>query len=212
MRPPGQNRSLWELKNELNKSNVRWFLIVLVSAYLIYRLRIGEWPPGTVSGHIFISLLASGFSVLNLFLVLLLLRIRKRDGTLHPAVKYLSMGADLLVISLIIPVTGGTDSMFYLIYFIVIISNGMRYGIRSAIAALLLANFFYVITLALFRYPELRLPDMSREALKIAGVWLVGLYIGYLSRRFEILQGELEKVRSLLNNMSREGGENHESG
>ena len=36
------------------------------------------------------------------------------------------------------------------------------------------------------------------EILKIAGLWTVGIYIGYLSKRFETMHGEVEKYRKIV--------------
>jgi hypothetical protein len=94
--------------------------------------------------------------------------------------------------------TGGKDSMFFVINYVVIVSNSLRYGMRVSIFGTLVMNLFYVCILYLQFYPNLEIDGIQKEILKIGGFWLVGIYTGYLSMRFEILRGEVEGYQKLL--------------
>jgi hypothetical protein len=59
-------------------------------------------------------------------------------------------------------------------------------------------NIFYLALLAYQYYPQTDIPGFHQEVLKIAGFWLVGVYTGYLSRRYEVLRGEVERYQELL--------------
>jgi hypothetical protein len=197
-------RAQWELKNETNKVYVRWLFVVLVFGYFAYVLKKGALPAAAVSAYLnwsYIGSLVLVYSVFNIFISLYLVKIGRDEGALHPGVKYLTMVLDLVVASLVILPTGGEKSMFFLLYIVIIISNTMRYGIRIGIVALVALNFLYVGVLMFLHYPKLVLPDLQTEILKIAGLWIVGIYIGYLSRRFEIMQGEVEKYREIVSDL-----------
>ena len=74
----------------------------------------------------------------------------------------------------------------------------MRYGIQAGIVCLVALNFLYVGVLVFLHYPSFELPGLQTEILKIAGLWTVGIYVGYLSKRFETMQGEVEKYRRII--------------
>jgi len=198
------DRSQWELKNERNKVYVRWLFVVLVFGYFAYLLKRGAAPSTGVSAYLnwpYIGSLVLVTCVLNIAISLYLVKVGREEGALHPGVKYLTMVLDLIVASLVILPTGGEKSMFFLLYIVIIISNTMRYGIQIGIVALVALNFFYVGVLMFLHYPNLVLPDLHTEILKIAGLWIVGIYIGYLSRRFEIMQGEVEQYRKIVTDL-----------
>ncbi len=191
----------WDLENELNKVNVRWFMIVIISGYLFYLLGTGSNIFGDVKGtfsYSYIATLALISGGCNMIYHLILYRIKKLERSIHPAWKYISMAADFLLVTCILLPTGGDESMFFLVYFVVIVSNGIRYGMRLAVAGVLLFNLLYFAALFYQYYPERSLPAFQTQFLKVIGVWLVGLYIGYLSQRFEALQHEISVYRKLL--------------
>ncbi|MCB1327508.1 MAG: hypothetical protein H7A21_10955 [Spirochaetales bacterium] len=202
-------RRQWELKNESNKINVRWLLTLLVAGYLSYILYTDQGNEvGTT--HLFswayIVLLVGIMAVLNLAFGIYVRRARKGRGTLSPALKYITMVVDFLAVSALLVPTGGDESLFFILYFIVIVSNSLRYGMRLAIVGLIVFNLSYAAVLALQYYPDLSLPHLQRELLKVVGFWIVGLYTGYISRRFEILQGEVEKYQRLVERLMQERG------
>ena len=200
-------RRQWELKNEGNKINVRWLLILLVAGYLSYILHTDQGNEvGTT--HLFswtyIAVLVGIMAVLNLAFGIYVRRARKGHGAFSPALKYITMIVDFLAVSALLVPTGGDESLFFILYFIVIVSNSLRYGMRLAIVGLIVFNLSYAAVLALQYYPDLSLPHLQRELLKVVGFWIVGLYTGYISRRFEILQGEVEKYQRLVERLMQE--------
>jgi len=201
-------RSEWDLQNEISKVSVRWFLILTVSVYFLYLIKnnlFHDAVSGTLNpAYIGVLILVNIFSnaVYHVFLV----RRRAGDRGISVAYKYITMIFDLLVITLLLPPTGGKDSMFFLLYLVVILSNGIRYGMRLSLVGLLAFNFFYVGVLFFQFYPELEVPSLQKEVLKIIGVWFVGIYTGYLSRRFEILRNEVESYKQIIRQMENKTG------
>lgn len=208
------SRSAYERRNEKNKAAVRWFLVLLIGGYLAYLLSSGQTEGIDSSGNaaglfnwVYIGAVTGFFAGLNLLFSLYLYFTSGEKRTLHPGFKYLTTFFDFLAVSFVVLPTGGSESMLFVIYFVVIVSNGLRYGMRLALFGVLCFNLLYVLLLAFQYYPELTLPNMQREVLKVFGFWLVGLYIGYLARRYELLQGEVEKYRLLVEKlMARRAG------
>lgn len=192
-------KAAWELKNEKNKAGVRWLLVVLIGGYLGSLLQNGGVLPGAdrLFSWYYIGAVTAFVAILNLAVTLYILRA-KDQGTFHPAVKYLTMVTDLVAVSLVLLPTGGSESMFFLVYFVIIVSNALRYGMRLAVLGVLVFNILYVLVLAYQYAPNFEIPGFQKEVLKVSGVWLIGLYTGYLARRFEMLQGEVEKYQKLL--------------
>lgn len=196
-----ETRGEYELKNERNKASVRWFLILVIGGYLSYLLQTGQSlsiGSGALFNWTYIGVVTGTFVVLNFFISLYLRRSAIRRGWIPPAFKYFTTFIDFLAVSLVVLPTGGSESMLFVVYFVVIVSNGLRYGMRLALYGVLCFNLLYALVLGFQYYPELVVPNMQREFLKVFGFWLVGLYIGYLARRFELLQGEVEKYRRLV--------------
>lgn len=94
--------------------------------------------------------------------------------------------------------TGGNESMFFVINYVVIVSNSLRYGMRISILGTIVMNVFYIGVLLYQYYPNLEITGVQKEILKVGGFWLVGIYTGYLSMRFETLRGEIENYQKLL--------------
>ena len=205
----GQEKAAWELKNEANKINVRWFLIVIIFAYLAYLLKTGQAREiGNIKifNWYYITAVAVGLSLFNLLCMIYLIMANRGKLTVSPVMKYTTMIVDFIVISLVLIPTGGNESMFFVVYFIVIVSNGLRYGMRLSIAGVLIFNICYVSILIFQFYPNLAVKGLQQEILKVAGFWLIGLYVGFLSRKFEFLQGEVEKYQRLIQQlMARKG-------
>ncbi len=189
-------KAAWELKNEKNKAGVRWLLVVLIAGYLGTLLHSGA-ASGQLFSWTYIGGVTAFVAVLNLGVTLYIIQSRE-TGAFHPGIKYLTMCADLAAVSLVLLPTGGSDSMFFLVYFVIIVSNALRYGMRLAVIGVLVFNLLYVLVLAYEFAPNFEIPGFQKEVLKVSGVWLIGLYTGYLARRFEMLQGEVEKYQRLL--------------
>ncbi len=193
-------KAAWEIRNEKNKAGVRWLLIFIIVPYLSYLLFTGksvEIGHENIFNWYYVLSVASFIISVNLFVTFLLLRAVKK-GMIQPSVKYYTMIADFLAVALVMIPTGGSESMFFTINYIVIVSNSLRYGLRIAILGTIVMNIFYIGVLAFQYYPDKEIVGVQKEILKVGGFWLVGIYTGYLSMRFEILRGEIEHYQKLL--------------
>lgn len=196
-----KNTADWDLRNELSKVNVRWALLLLVVMYFFSLFASSAhvaWQNNQPFDIFYIILLSTLTFLFNLIYNFYLYGVRKNNGMLHPVLKYLTMAADLIIITLLLFTTGGSDSMFFILYIVVLLSNGMRYGMRLAVTGVLSFNFIYFLMLFFQFYPKMEIPNFQREMLKVTGIWIVGLYIGFLARRFEILHEEVDKYKILL--------------
>ena len=188
-------KAAWELKNERNKCNVRWLLMVLIASYLYYLLEAGKGQE-IGSTHLFelpyIAGVTAFLALTNLICTVYLSGVGRARWRMRGFVKYATMIVDFLAISLVLLPTGGDRSIFFVVYFIVIISNSLRYGMRLALVGVFTFNLCYVAVLVYQYYPDLVIPNVQGEILKVAVFWVVGLYTGYIARRFQILQGEVD--------------------
>lgn len=198
MRP---EKAAWELKNERNKVNVRWLLLLLIAGYLYYLLQTGQGQE-IGSTHLFnltyIVGLTAFLATANLVFTMFLSGVARKKLRMRAGLKYISMIVDFIAISLVLLPTGGDRSIFFVVYFIVIISNSLRYGMRLALSGVFVFNLCYVAVLVYQYYPDLVIPNVQGEILKVSVFWVVGLYTGYIARRFQILQGEVEKYEDLV--------------
>ncbi|MCB1320529.1 MAG: hypothetical protein KDK34_09770 [Leptospiraceae bacterium] len=217
-------RGAWELKNERNKKNVRWLLIILIGGYLAYILHTDQGNEIGATGlfnWLFIGILMGVMAFLNLMFSIYLRLSASGRIRISPVLKYITMFVDFGAVSIVLIPTGGDESMFFVVYFIVIVSNSLRYGMRLTIIGLLMFNLLYVGVLA-YQYPGLiagsgechgtHCLNFQREVLKVSVFWVVGLYTGYIARRFEILQGEVEKYERLVERLMARRDDEIESG
>jgi hypothetical protein len=195
-----KEKAAWEIRNEKNKASVRWLLIFIIVPYLSFLLLTGrsvEIGHENIFNWYYILSVACLVIGVNLTVTLILSQAL-RKGKLNPAVKYYTMIVDFLAVALVMIPTGGHDSMFFTINYIVIVSNALRYGLRIAILGTIVMNIFYIGVLTFQYYPDKEIVGVQKEILKVGGFWLVGIYTGYLSMRFEILRGEIEHYQKLL--------------
>jgi len=146
----------------------------------------------------FIATLSIISVLLNLIYHIFIMLCIKYDRKISFGWKYATMIFDFTIVSFVLLPTGGDKSIFFLIYFVIILSNGLRYGMRLVLSGLLTFNLCYLGVLFYQYYPDFLIADISTESIKITGFWIIGLYIGYLSRRFEHLHEEVEHYKSIL--------------
>ncbi len=177
-----------EQQIERSKVAVRWLVAALLFGAVSYLKRHGDV---TLSWTTILTLTAV-LAVLNLAYGQLLRTTAPRW------LKYVTTGTDLALISLLVLFTGGSASVFYFVYFIVLVSNGIRYGMAMALYVATVYNLTYVAVL-------LRSPPsgtLTIEAVKILTFWGIALYAGYLAMRFQrqtrILQSYEETIAGLL--------------
>jgi hypothetical protein len=135
--------------------------------------------------------LAAGVALANLAFAAILRRGAPRW------LRYVTTGTDLALVSALVVFSGGSGSPFYYVYFIVMVSNSIRYGMAMALFVALIFNVGYVGVL-------LASPtggDLTAEGVKILTFWGVALYAGYLATRFQrqarILQAYEETIADL---------------
>jgi len=160
-----------EQQIERSKVVARWIITAALLAGVAYLKSQGAipitWPV--------IALLAAAVAASNLLFWAILRRAAPRW------LRYATTGTDLVLISLLVGNTGGSASVFYVAYFLVLVSNSIRYGMGMALYVATIYNVAYVLVLAV-RPPA---TDLTVEAVKILAFWGVALYAGYLAMRFQ---------------------------
>jgi len=181
-----------EQQIERSKVVVRWIVAAVLFAAVAY-LRTRRQLD--VSWATVLALTAT-LAVLNLAYTAVLRRGAPRW------LKYLTTATDLALISALVYLTGSSGSVFYFAYFIVLVSNSIRYGMGMALYVAILYNVAYAIILRL-RPPA---GDLTVEAVKIFAFWGIALYAGYLAMRFQrqtrILQSYEETIARLRHELA----------
>ena len=181
-----------EQQIERSKIVVRWIVAVLLFAAVTYLRRRGEVDVSWSAVLLLTGLLA----LLNLLYGAIL------RGGAPSWLKYATTATDLALISALVVITGGTRSVFYFAYFIVLISNSFRYGMGMALYVAILYNLVYASVL--FVAPPGG--DLTIEAVKIFAFWGIALYAGYLATRFQrqtrILQSYEETITRLRHELT----------
>lgn len=176
-----------EQQIERSKVVVRWIVAAVLLAAVAYLKSQGQVtvPWSTVLG------LTGALAILNLSYGQILRR--SAPGWL----KYVTMATDLALISVLVALTGASGSVFYFAYFIVLVSNSMRYGMGMALYVATIYNLAYAVILRVFPPSG----DLTVEAVKIFAFWGIALYAGYLAMRFQrqtrILQSYEETIARL---------------
>jgi hypothetical protein len=170
-----------DLDTERSKTMARWFGIAILGAFILQQRAFG-----VLSVSLSVWLAVMGAAVLmNTFHTLTLFRAERCP----PGYKYFSTGFDLLIVSLAIKFTGYNQSPFFFVYFLILISNCIRYGLLMSIYIASLVNALYAVTLSLA--PELPPTLLGGEGLKILAFWGVALYGGSVAGRLRRHAGEL---------------------
>ena len=156
---------------ERSKVTIRWIVTVVLflgAAYLRRNEAIGtSWT--VILG------LTAGVAVANLVFMAVL-----RHGAPR-WLRYLTTGVDLALTSILVGYSDGSGSPFYYVYFIILVSNSIRYGIGMAVFVALAFNVAYVAVLLAHPVGG----DQTIEGVKILAFWGVALYAGYLATRFQ---------------------------
>ncbi len=176
-----------ERRIEQSKVTVRWIVAVVAltaAAYLRRHEAIGtSWT--VILG------LTAGVAASNLVFAAILRRGAPRW------LRYATTGTDLLFTSVLVGYSGGSGSPFYYMYFIILVSNSIRYGMSMAVFVALVFNVGYVAVLLVHPGGG----DLPNEGVKILTFWGVALYAGYLATRFQrqarILQAYEETIADL---------------
>lgn len=181
-----------EQQIERSKVVVRWIVVVSLFGAVAYLKRQGQVP---VPWSTVLALTAAACA-----LNLAYWRILRTSAPRW--LKYVTTGTDLALISILVLFTGGSGSVFYVAYFIVLVSNSIRYGMGMALYVATVYNLGYAAVL-LGQPPA---NDLTVEAVKILSFWGVALYAGYLAMRFQrqtrILESYEETIAKLRAELS----------
>jgi len=162
-----------ECETERSKTIARWFAIFILAGLLQWQRAQGVIP---MSAATFWSL-AGAAILLNLTHSLYLFRIQNCPWIY----KYITVGLDLAFITIIIFFSGFNESPFFYVYFILLVSNCIRYGLVMSLYIAVMVNVLYVIVLSLA--PPLRPTVLGGEGIKILAFWGVALYGGAVAAR-----------------------------
>lgn len=173
-----------EQQIERSKVVARWIIAAMLLAGVVYL----KWQDAILIGWLVVWLLTGAVAVLNLVYWSILRRSAPNW------LKYLTTGTDLALISLLVGYSGGSASVFYVAYFLVLVSNSIRYGMGMALYVACLYNVAYVIILIV--HPPGT--DLTVEAVKILAFWGVALYAGYLAMRFQRQTRVLESYEETI--------------
>lgn len=160
-----------EQQIERSKTVARWIIAAALFAGVAYLKHQGEIP---IPWGVVLALTAVVVS-LNLLFWIILRRSAPRW------LKYVTTTVDLGILSVLVGFTGGSASVFYFAYFLVLVSNSIRYGMGMALYVATVYNLAYVAVLV--AHPPSG--SLTVEAVKILTFWGVALYAGYLAMRFQ---------------------------
>ncbi len=193
-----------ERRVEQSKVAIRWIVAVVLFAGAVYLRRSDsiDTPWGVIVG------LAAGVALLNLCFSVVLRRTA--PGTRAAGrLRYVTTGSDLALTSLLVAYSGGSGSPFYYVYFVVLVSNSIRYGMGMALFVALVFNVAYVAVLVARPIEG----NLTLEGVKILAFWGVALYAGYLATRYQrqarILQAYEETIAGLRARIDEREGPGH---
>ncbi|HET8678579.1 MAG TPA: hypothetical protein VFM39_00555 [bacterium] len=176
-----------ERRIEQSKVTIRWIVSAILFAGAAYLRRGGSIE---TSWAVIVGL-AAAVTLLNLVFSAVL-----RRGA-PPWLRYVTTGGDIALTSLLVAYSGGSGSPFYYVYFIILVSNSIRYGMAMALFVALAFNIGYVAVLVARPVGG----DLTLEGVKILAFWGVALYAGYLATRFQrqarILEAYEETIAGL---------------
>jgi hypothetical protein len=158
-------------QTERSKVTIRWIVmaVLFVGAVYLRRNQAIATPWAVILG------LTASVALANLAFGAVL-----RHGAPR-WLRYVTTGLDLALTSMLVGYSGGSGSPFYYVYFIILVSNSIRYGMGMAVFVALVYNVAYVAVLIAHPVGG----DQTIEGVKILAFWGVALYAGYLATRFQ---------------------------
>lgn len=163
-----------ECQTERSKAVARWFAIAAL-AVLAHRQRLDGVI--TMPFSLFAALLGCAVGV-NLFHSLYLLRA----PACSRFYKYISVGLDLVGLTVLIAYSGRNESPYFYVYFVILVSNCIRYGLVMSLYIAVGVNLLYPLALSAGPH-QLRSTVVGGEGLKLLAFWGVALYGGAVSAR-----------------------------
>ncbi len=112
--------------------------------------------------------------------------------------KYVTVAGDMAFVSVLIFDTGASRSPFFFVYFVFLISNCLRYGLRMSLFVALLFNILYAMVLGLASAADSQTSVQGGEGLKFLAFWAIAFYGGSVSERFRRQAGQLRVYEETL--------------
>jgi hypothetical protein len=172
----------WESERDTERAkvNVRWFAIALLLAVLLWMRRHdpvirAQVSPALAWGLALAALAGTTLEALYLW--------QPNRIDIPRWFKYLTVTGDMAFVSILIYYTGFTQSPFFFVYFVFLISNCLRYGLLMSLFVAGVFNLFYVFVLGLAPQGTVRPSVLGGEGLKIVAFWMTALYGGAISAR-----------------------------
>ncbi len=169
-----------ERDTERAKVNVRWFAIIILLAVLEWIRRHDDSVAKEISNTVAYGIAAAAF---GMTIIESLYLWSSKTLVIYPGVKYITVFGDMSFITLLIHYTGFTQSPFFYVYFIFLISNCLRYGLLMSLYVAGLFNILYVIVLGTAPEAYVKPSVLGGEGIKIIAFWAVAFYGGTVSAR-----------------------------
>ena len=118
--------------------------------------------------------------------------------TIPRSFKYVTVAGDMAFVSILIFTTGCARSPFFFVYFVFLISNCLRYGLRMSLFVALMFNICYALVLALAPTAESQASVQGGEGLKFLAFWATAFYGGSVSERFRRQANQLRVYEESL--------------
>ena len=169
-----------ERDTERAKVSVRWLAIAVLLGVLLWIRRHDSDVAARVS-----PALAWGIALAAVLMTAIEALYLWRPGVVEipHGFKYLTVCGDMIFVSVLIYYTGFTQSPFFYVYFVFLISNCLRYGLLMSLFVAATMNVFYVVALGLAPAGSVKPSVLGGEGLKILAFWAVAFYGGSVSAR-----------------------------
>ena len=201
----------WESERDTERAKisirVMAIAILLGTAFWLRRHDVGV----TISNFVLLGL-AVGAGMMTLLETLYL--YRPGCVTIPRRFKYLTVAGDMVFVSILIFTTGCARSPFFFVYFVFLISNCLRYGLRMSLFVALMFNICYALVLGLAPTTESQASVQGGEGLKFLAFWAIAFYGGSVSERFRrqanqlrVYEESLLELRARLKAVSASQGE-----
>lgn len=172
----------WESERETEQAKVpvRWFAVfVLFCAVEWMRYRVPDLGH-QISGNTVLFLVASAVLMTALEAWFLW---RPSTTSIPRYWKYITVFGDIGFISALVYYTGFTQSPFFFVYFVFLISNCLRYGLWMSLFVAGAVNLCYVMVLGFAPPGAVKPTTLGGEGLKLLSFWVVAFYGGTISAR-----------------------------
>ncbi|HZT42049.1 MAG TPA: hypothetical protein VFA07_07655 [Chthonomonadaceae bacterium] len=173
----------WESERDTERAkvNARWIAIVLLFGVLQW-IRRHTHSYGAIPMSDALAYGITGAALAMTTLEALYLWTPGR-AAIPRWLKYVTVLGDMVFVSVLIYYTGFTQSPFFFVYFVLLISNCLRYGLLMSLFVAAAFNILYAAALGSAPAGAVHPSVLGGEGLKILAFWAVALYGGAVSAR-----------------------------